>query len=111
MERTLETLVEFAAVQRDSLNRLTQSIQTMNSHLGDKIDRLGEKIDLLAGGVGDLSGNVAATNRAIEGQLIVANKVRKHRPTHRPSPTTSNSRSLDEPELSERRDNDSDSHN
>jgi methyl-accepting chemotaxis protein len=74
MERTLETLVEFAAVQRDSLNRLTQSIQTMNSHLGDKLDRLGEKIDLLAGGMGDLSGNVAATNRAIEGQLIVANK-------------------------------------
>ncbi|MBE9182463.1 hypothetical protein IQ268_28340 [Oculatella sp. LEGE 06141] len=55
VERTLETLVEFADIQRSSLNRLTENIETMNSNLSANIETANQK----------LSTNIERTNQNI----------------------------------------------
>ncbi len=62
IERTLATLVDFAALQNKSIENLTTAIEQSNrrlvdriddlavqmSSLGDKIDTLGDKVDRIA---------------------------------------------------------------
>ena len=58
-ERTLETLVEFAAVQKTSLDRLTESIQTTNENLSGSINLLTAGLDTLTARVDTIAVQVA----------------------------------------------------
>ena len=45
LDRTLDTLVDFADINRQALTRLTESMETGNRELNASIDRLGDRID------------------------------------------------------------------
>ena len=45
LDRTLDTLVDFADINRQALTRLTESMETGNRELNASIDRLGNRID------------------------------------------------------------------
>ena len=85
LDRTLDTLVDFADLNRQALTRLTdlmeQSSRDVNAsidRLGDRIDQmgttLGGKIDDLAAQNSILSDNITRLERTVERQAATADK-------------------------------------
>ena len=66
LDRTLDTLVDFADLNRQALTRLTESMETGNRELNASIDRLGGKIDDLAAQNSILSDNITRLERTVE---------------------------------------------
>ena len=92
LDRTLDTLVDFADINRQALTRLTESMETGNRELNASIDRLGDRIDQmgdriergidkLGGKIDDLaaqnsilSDNITRLERTVERQAATADK-------------------------------------